>query len=244
MRLSFYTASLIALLMAVPTARAACSQEVSTPLQFVSLWDHEKAKVEGLNRINELCKDENYSRACLEKYLTPTVSILPLYTEPNGSKPFAVYSVKFAPGEGGKISYLNLTDGSTARFDPDMFDPDWGYGPPYFHQTLLNKKGDWYEVSLPLFVDGRTSGWVQLANEPDVLSLAKGNVVIFNSRAYTIVEVKADEVLLRDEQPADMWCEPGDAPALEAFETISVPLKQLYTNNCQLRLHIAYTRGC
>lgn len=235
---------LFSFLLASP-AFAACPATVKTPLSFVSLWNDEAAaNLENLNQLETLCPEGDKTADCLQKALQPNLRTIPIFSAPEAKQPLGAFITLFTPGKGASLSYLDLQtpQGFTIDTEPDMFDPDWGYG-PYFHQTLISQQGDWYEVAVPSAP--HKTGWVQLKNNPDILTLEKGGrLVTLASRSYAIADIKDDYILLRDEQPADFACGAENPPPLEDFTPIKVPLAELYTNSCQLRLKVGYTRGC
>ncbi len=221
----------------------ACDKPIAQPLKLVSLWNNEAAStLENLNQIDTLCSSENYSAACLEKSLSPSSKALPVYHSPEDAQPFGAFLIRYMPGEGGNAAYIPLPNngGNIATVTLDEFDNDWGYG-PYFHQTMLDEKNGWYNIAVP---DSPTkTGWIQLSH-PDILSFSKGDAVSFNGKPYTILETNKDIVRLRDEQPADMWCDAGTPPPLKKFTPITVPMTELYDEGCHLRMKKSYTRGC
>lgn len=222
----------------------ACDEKIAQPLNFVSLWNNEAAaKLDNLNQIDALCKSENHSAACLEKNLSTASKVLPLYNSPEDPQPFGAFLIRFTPGESGSAAYVPLKNGGGPIFPVtlDMFDSDWGYGPPYFHQTMLDSKNGWYRIAVPNA--SVETGWVKLTN-PHILTYQKGDIVSFKDKTYTILEVKKDSVSVRDEQPADMWCDAGNPPAIKKFEPITIPMKNLYDEGCHLLMKTTYTRGC
>jgi len=237
---------IIALAVGIASAKMAiaCDEQITQPLKFVSLWNNESAaKLENLNQIDVLCKGENYSAACLEKNLSTSSKVLPLYNAPEDPQPFGALLIRFTPGERGSVAYIPLQNvgGSIFPVTLDMFDGDWSYGPPYFHQTMLDSKNGWYKIAVPNA--SKKTGWVQLTN-PDILTYQKGSIVSFKQKTYTILEVKKDSVSVRDEQPADMWCDVGNPPPIKKFEPITIPIKDLYDEECHLLMKTTYTHGC
>lgn len=234
---------LVSCLLATPAA-AACPAAIKTPLSFVSLWNDDAAtNLENLNQLEALCPKGKSDDACLTKALQPNLRTIAIFSSPEAKQPLGAFLTLFTPGKGASLSYLDLQNpqGYTVDTEPDMFDPDWAYG-PYFHQTLISQQGDWYEVAVPSAPN--KTGWVQLKNTPDILTLEKGRLVTLASRSYAIADIKSDHILLRDEQPADFACGAENPPPLEDFTPLRVPLDTLYTNACQLRLKVGYTRGC
>ncbi len=222
----------------------ACDEHVALPLRYVSLWNYDAAAtLDNLNQIDTLCKAQHYSSACLEKNLVPKLKALPVYSSPEGSQPFGALLTRFFPGEEVQVSYISfpLGGGNILTVSLDMFDSDWGYGPPYFHQTMLDSKNGWFKIALP---SGHTkTGWIQLT-DPSTIEYQKGDIISFEGKNYVILEVKTDSVLLRDEQPGDMWCDAGDPPPIKQFNSTSIPIKNLYDDGCHLQIKTVYTRGC
>lgn len=154
--------------------------------------------------------------------------------------------IRYVLGAGIETSYLALDPAlSNSRtmldFRPDLFQRDDGYGPVYFHQTLLARQDGWFRIALPPFV--KHTGWIRLA-DPRLVQLGKGDIVTYQDKGYVILKVGKDAITLRGEVSGDMasngiggWPD-GSAPKL------TIPLKDAYDDACHLLLTIRYPRGC
>lgn len=172
--------------------------------------------------------------------------ILPIFNAPNDSAPSGTVLVKnmFTSDEGNITYTIQSERGHSSVFTPDIYDSEGSYA----HQTLLERRGDWYKIALPT---GEQAGWVKLSN-PDSVTLDKGEIIYFHKdtwdeKFYVIVDTNADEIVVRDQQQADLDARDPDnhnpAP-FTPFELQKIPLSTLYGPGCSLKVTIAYTRGC
>ena len=140
---------------------------------------------------------------------------------------------------------------------PDLYDPDWGYGPPWFHQTLLESRGEWYRLPRrpfpePVWVPlGREGRDVQISHvEPYGIYTALGPLaerqgVASEDGGTVAVSLSGDAVFLRPEEPWDMPCGlDGPAPPPSLDPGVRVPLSELYVGDLHLLLRVRHTRGC
>lgn len=77
---------------------------------------------------------------------------------------------------------------------------------------------------------------LQLLEPGDVVESPRGGV--------TILRVERDALLVRPEQPADMWCEGGKPPKIKPAREIRLTGDTLYSKMGHLLVHFKYTRGC
>jgi hypothetical protein len=203
----------------------------------VSLYKDEfLGRLENENRLamGELCTPED--KECVAKALAPETDDIPVYDSPGG-KPIATLKVIYTPGKG--ISAALAQGNINHPYVPPVFDSDWGYG-PWFHATLLAAaEPAWKQIALP----GITAGWVELPASQAITMTGPG-VYIYKDRQVIVVKSGENDLTLRDEQEADMWCEAGNPPPLKDFKTRDVPVRDFYDGHCQLLIAPAYTRGC
>ncbi|MEM9099665.1 MAG: hypothetical protein AAGC79_14210 [Pseudomonadota bacterium] len=219
--------------------------EPESPLKAVSLLQKEHvARLENLNRLHQLCGSPPENATCIGEALAPRTQINAIYEEPDGTAPFGYFLVTYSPGIGAHAAYLSLVDGglSLQPFEPDIYDEDWGYG-PHFHQTLHGQSGAWYQVTVPN--SARPTGWIEL-EDPSIVAFAAGDLIRMKATndVHMILEVAKDYAEIRPMQEADMWCDLGEAPPIEPFTPVTLPLSSLYDDQKRLRFTHAYTRGC
>lgn len=237
--------SLIALVACLANSQAgqACDVEITQPLTFVSLWNHDAAPTKEVP-YQSACGKAAVTAACLLKDYVTTTQVLPAYAAPGDKRPFGAIVVRYVPGVTVNTSYLVLRDGENLSMDSfrlDMLDEDFFYG-PYFHQTLLDRRGDWLRIALP---DRKMpTGWISLSN-PELLTLNVGEIVNFGDKSFVMLGTGPTSITVREEQPSDMWCDnPGDPPPQAPFKPITIPIKDLYDDGCRLLMTVRYTRGC
>ncbi|MBI3298802.1 MAG: hypothetical protein HYZ75_11595 [Elusimicrobia bacterium] len=234
-------------------AAAACSAEaprLAHP-RLVRLWNQSTLEnLENENRLAELCPESlaaERREACRREKLQSTSWSLALHAKPDPlSARLGALILTAAPGKGLSYSFVPAGSKSGVLFQPDQYDPDWGYGPLSDH-TILDRKGDW--VLLPSRPFPRPA-WVNLkaglGTEPDVYDpLTAGTVYSLNDDKLTLEKATPAGLLLRDEVPSDMSC--GD-PAPDYVEVKSPAVlflwKELYDEAGHFRLTAAYPRGC
>ncbi len=216
------------------SAQTECSLSVKTPFSAVAIYkDTFLAGLENENRLKEICPEQD--KDCVAAALAAQTDRMPVHDRPSG-KIIASLDVTYAPGE---MKAALIQGGEAVPFIPPVYDSDFGYG-PWFHATLLDQKGAWKKIALPSI----QSGWIELP-EAEILQFTEKDRV-YSLRARNIVVIKSDgaSLTVRDEQPADMWCDGGDPPPLTAFKEQAIPLNEVYDDQCNLLLSPAYTRGC
>ncbi len=224
------------IVMPLAPAQAACSHEIATPLTLLPLYAMAQVdRLENENRLDLLCPPN--AKACRAVALAPSHDSIMVYGAPDG-KPVGELVITYTPGQG--MAAVMRHDGQETAYIPTVFDMDWGYG-PWFHATVLDRRDGWYRIALP-FVG---AGWVTLP-DAEVMELAAdtGRVYRIGDSEVMILGMEGSDVVMRDAQPADMWCADGTPPALFAFDKVRVPVGSLYTDACGLMLRPAYLRGC
>jgi hypothetical protein len=219
-------------------------------LSWVGLFNAELVGwLENSNRLKELCTDDQGSREwheCREAKLGPKVMVIPVRAGPRDSARRIGEIVLVAlPGKG--LRAFASSGPASVAFEPDLFDPDWGYGPPWFHQSLLDRRGSWIRVPLPRI----GAGWLN-ADECcasagfglDIQTVQAGQIVTIPRGDMFVLGVEQGILRVRTEQPADLRCESADPPPLAPWQEIRIPFEQLRDSNGHLLIRYTYTRGC
>jgi hypothetical protein len=122
---------------------------VPADLGWVGLYNNQLIEwLENENRLDELCaqfagRTDQRDRCRLEK-LEPRPYVVPLRAAPSASSRWVGSLLLLAtPGKGLHFFYAGQGGGLPREFTPDLHLQDWGYG-PYFHQTYLERRGDWF----------------------------------------------------------------------------------------------------
>lgn len=239
---------LLLLLLLPGFGRSLPAQAGEPGIGWVGLFnDALVAWLENENRLTDLCGgsavDESWYR-CRNTQLAPKVHVVPLRSLPHeSSRPGGALIIVAAPGKGLAVFYAGVGGGAATRFTPDLFDPDWGYG-PYFHLTIVERRGDWIRLPADPFPPDTWFNSRDLSARPAVLWLEPGSIVTSPRGDLHVLEVDGMTVRARLEQPADMWCEAGDPPPVRPAPEIRLRRGDLYTATGHLRLGIKYTRGC
>jgi hypothetical protein len=213
----------------------ACPSSVMTPFQAIALYNRQLLdRLENKNNISEICSARDLD--CSKSALAPVANHLDVYSRPDGSV-IASLIIVYTPGEG--LSAQLTSNKEVYRFTPIIHDTDSGYG-FWFHATLLVSEGVWHKIVLPEI--GR--GWIKVP-DPEILSLAEeGKIYSIRKRNVAVLKHDMSAIVIRDEQPADMWCNEGQPPSLEPYAERTLRLEELYDSNCELLIRPAYTRGC
>ena len=199
--------------------------------------------LENENRIGELCGDAADPGTCYADHLRPAISVYPLHREADASSPLLGELVVAAvPGRGFSAHFRAAGSSRTVPFEPDLYLQDWGYG-PYFHQTVVAQEGDWFGLPSDPW-DG--PAWVHRGSEARdlVMRVHAGDIIEFEGQGSYVVEAESDALVLRREQPADMWCEAGDAPPVVAAPSRRVPRAALSDSVGRLSFRPRYLKGC
>ena len=200
--------------------------------------------LENENRIGELCADSANREACRKEMLTPAVDVYTLHAEPNQSSPhLGDLLVQATPGRGLTVQFRAAGSATAVSFVPDVFLQDWGYG-PYFHQTIARQEGDWFQLPRDPW---QVPVWLRRGSEisrPSIIYVRPGDIVEIDGEGMYVVAVERDALLLRAEQPADLWCREGDPPPLIP----DAPVRYSRTDLIDVRGHLIvrpkYLKGC
>ncbi len=212
---------------------------------WVGLYDPAQIGwLENENRLGELCTDSSTLTECYSEHLVPSVSVHPLYMEPDSlSRRIGDLIVVAVPGRG--LSWHFRVEGSrqAAPFTPDLFLQDWGYG-PYFHQTVSAQSGNWFKLPRGPWKD---EVWVHHESESDhssVILVQPGDIVEMRGLSWYVLAAEPDALLLRAEQPADLWCGEGDPPAIRPTDPTRFSRPDLLDSDGHLALRLKYLKGC
>lgn len=219
-----------------------CAQE--TTIAWIELYEPEMLGwLENENRIGELCPDPATLDACYARSLGPMVVVTTLRAEPSESaRTVGELVVVAVPGRGLSAHYRPSGVAVTEPVVPDLYLQDWGYG-PYFHQTLAERRGAWLRMPAGPWP---TPVWLHRPGDPaeTLLTPYESEVLEMDGDGWYVVAVEADALVLRPEQPADMWCEAGDPPPVAAVTPTRVPRERLLDEAGHLRVRPKNMKGC
>ncbi len=229
------------------TTRAGAWQRAGAPAEigWVALYDNDLIDwLENENRLKELCPDVAGDEAgrdrCRAEKLQSRPFVVPLRTAPADSAASAGSLLLLAtPGKGLRCFYVPTTGGAPREFTPDLYLQDWGYG-PYFHETYLDRRGNWFLLPEEPFPAGT---WID-ADSSEPRLLAVGEIVNGPGGSLFILGIEPDIIRARPEQRADMWCESEPAPALSPWTEIRIPRRDLYSPSGHLLVAPKYLKGC
>jgi hypothetical protein len=230
------------------TADADAAQKISSlprELAWVGLFNRELIQwLENENRLAELCSPAEGPERwadCKEAHLEPKVQVIFVRAQPRDDAPLlGTISIVALPGRG--LRAFASAQGTATPFTPDLFDVDWGYG-PYFHQTILERRGSWYRVP----IESLPPGWIDAAtwtDSVDVQTVHAGDIIRTARGDVTVLAVGKGELRVRPEQDADMWCGTGKAPPLTRWDEVRIPFRELLDRRGHLLITKKYTRGC
>ncbi|MGD8727993.1 MAG: hypothetical protein PVH40_10130 [Gemmatimonadales bacterium] len=192
----------------------------------------------------ELCASAADLTECYRKHLSPLVAVHTLYVSPDASSTsVGDVIVAAVPGRGLTAYYRPEGSAQATQFTPDIYLQDWGYGPPYFHQTFSDSHDGWYRLppdpwSTPVWLD---------ASAVDGLSelrLRSGDIVQVGVESFYVLRTTGRSLVLRPEQDADMWCEAGDPPPLDPAEPRVYEWNDLIDDRGHLVVRPKYMKGC
>lgn len=199
--------------------------------------------LENENRIGQLCSDGTELEACYREHLAPAVDVLEMRASPGPDGDVVGHVIVSAvPGRGLSAHYRALDATQSLFFTPDLYLQDWGYGPPYFHQTFTEEQGGWYRLpegpwDRAVWVSGASGGL-------DELVLVQGDIVDLDEQGFLILGTSERALRVRPEQDADAWCREGDPPPLHSAEPIEWGWADLVDDRGHLRIRPKYMKGC
>jgi hypothetical protein len=212
---------------------------------WVGLYDRAHLGwLENENRIGELCKDSSTLNECYSEHLAPSVSVYSLYIEPDeSSRRIGDLIVAAVPGRGLSSLFRAAGSRQATLFTPDLFLQDWGYG-PHFHQTVSAQSRDWYKLPRGPW---NSAAWLRRESESthsSVIAVQSGDIIEMSGSGWYVVAAEPDALVLRVEQPADLWCEEGDPPALTPSESTRFSRAELLDSDGHLVFRPKYLKGC
>ena len=198
--------------------------------------------LENENRIGQLCPDPSKLADCYAERLGPSIRAFDLYAGPDRSTPrVGDLLVVSTPGRGLSSHFRPAGSTEAPTFRPDLFLQDWGYG-PYFHQTLSEQRGDWYQLPAGPW---ETAVWLHLeADSVSILEVSAGDVLEMRGSAWYVVAAEPWALLVRPEQPGDVWCEEGEPPSIEPTEPTRLTRADLQDSRGHLVFVLKYLKGC
>ena len=202
-------------------------------------------RLENENRIRELCTESSTLAECYAEHLAPSIATYPLYAEPDtGSRLIGELLVTATPGRGLNAHFRVAGARDALMFTPDLFLQDWGYGPPFFHQTVSAQRGAWFQ--LPRRPWGEPV-WLYRPSEREhdtVAFVQAGDIVEMRGSGWYVISAEPDALVLRPEQPADIWCEEGDPPPLRPADATRFSRAELLDADGHLVFRLKYLKGC
>jgi len=207
------------------------------------------AHLENENQLAKLCPVQADTAAyerCRVQKLAPESLTVRLWSASSTSSPSVGSLLMIATPGKGLSAFFVAPDSAAApiKIDPDLYDPDWGYGPPYFHLTIVEDQRPWVRIPEVPFPAGTWLNVDDISMELITEWLAVGNIVTSPLGDLYITRIDSTGVVGRAEQQADMWCSPGSPPPPRLTPDIIVPRDSLFTPTGHMRVHIKYTRGC
>lgn len=201
--------------------------------------------LENENRIGELCPDARPAaereRCRSEQLATRTLEIVVRDAPSPDAGIAGVIVVRATPGR--PLAFSLRTDGATRDFVPDLFLDDWGYG-PYAHVTATETRGAWIRLPVDPFP---ASAWVdasRLDSGTTLLLVGEGDIVASSFGDLVVTSVDSTGLVVRAEQPADMWCQDAPAPPRAAAPARTLAREQLFDATGRLVLALKYLKGC
>jgi hypothetical protein len=233
---------LAAALMCCVVPKARCQEAFRA---WVALYEPvDYSRLENENRIGELCTESSTLDECYARQLGPSVSVYTLRRLPDESSDrVGDLLVVAVPGRGLSAHFHPAGSVRSIPFTPDLYLQDWGYG-PYFHQTIAEQRGDWFRLPHDPWEGG---AWLLRAHEPDVPSVLEvqgGDIIEMNGTGWFVVDAERDALLLRAEQPGDLWCEEGDPPPITPAEPTRRSRAELVDSHGHLLFRLKYMKGC
>ncbi len=211
---------------------------------WVGLYSHDMvAWLENENQLQKLCPG-NASEAsrCREATMAPKLLVINLYSGPDpkaGSRGSIL--VQATPGVGLRFFFVRMTGGAPVEFEADFTVRDWGYG-PFFHQTYLDRRGDWFQLPEDPFPQGTWFNARDLGGDPDI-RLVEG--IVESPQGHLLILGREEGIIrARLEQPADMWCDSDPAPPLTPWKELRIPTAEFYDAKGHLIVSPAYPKGC
>lgn len=225
-------------------AWGAVLQQVETkkPLQWVGLFNNEmivwleNENTFFVNRRVDITETMNRQ----DPLLQPKSWFLDVKEQPRKeSKSLGRIAIHAMPGEGLTASFLPIGSDKPVAFTPDIYCSDWGYG-PYFHQTVLQRRGSWFQLPKMPFPRPVWINLEELSDPPHVLPVTTGEVYTLGNENIVVVDSDDEAVIVREEDDSDT---DYDKQLPQQFKTRRIPYGLLFRKDAHLRLKFAYIRG-
>jgi hypothetical protein len=203
------------------------------------------ARLSNEYRIAEVCTESATMEKCYREQMAPSVVSTSLHAGP-GEEASVVGEilVVVVPGRGLSAFYRPAEPWmAPVFFMPDVFLQDWGYG-LYFHQTIADRSGDWFELPPGPWP---TSVWLRVPPDTEgerVMAVRGGDIIEMNGAGWYVVSSGKDHLVLRPEQPGDMWCEEGDPPPIREVEPTRLLRADLLDSDGHLVIRPMNLKGC
>jgi len=177
------------------------------------------ARLSNEYQIAEVCTDSATMEECYREQMAPSLVSTPLHAGPDdGTSVVGEILLVVTPGRGLSAFYRPAQPSiAPIHFMPDVFMGDWGYG-YYFHQTIADRSGDWFKLPRGPWP---TPVWLRVPPDTEgerVMAVRGGDIIELEGSGWYVVSSGQDYLVLRPEQPGDMWCEEGDPPPLREVE--------------------------
>lgn len=237
--------SRVLLLLLVTSASDAAGQ--STEFRaWVGLFNPESiGRLENENRLGDLCARVDDVSECYTRVMAPAVDVIALYPRPDTTASWVgELLVAVVPGRGISAFFRPIDSIETEWFEPDVFLQDWGYGPPYFHQTIIGEEGNWFQLPPGPW---KSEVWILRGGEAanrTVLPVIPGDIVALDGRGMYVVDATSESLTMRPEQDADLWCREGDPPLLRIVVPQRYSRAELLDSEGHLRIRPKYMKGC
>lgn len=235
---------LVAFVLGVSWTDAAFTQQTGFRGWISLVAEGRVGWLENENRLDELCREGGDLNACHRAHLAPAIDVYSLRTDPDSSSEVVGELIVTAvPGRGLASYYRAASATQAVLFTPDVFLQDWGYGPPYFHQTFLEERDGWYRLPIdpwntPVWLDGNAVGGLF------ELRLRAGDIIELGGQGFYVLDTAERALSVRPEQDADMWCEAGDPPPLRPAEPRLLEWRDLVDDRGHLLVSPKYMKGC
>jgi hypothetical protein len=215
-----------------------------TTVAWIGLYEPEMLGwLENENRIGELCPDPATLDDCYARSLAPMVVVTTLRDQPSETaESIGDLVVVAVPGRGLSAHYRPAGGRRAEPLVPDRYRLGWGYG-PYFHQTLGERRGAWFRLPAGPWP---TPVWLRRPDDASetVLTPYEGEILELDDAGWYVAEVEPHGLLLRPEQPADMWCEGAEAPPVASVTPTRFARERLLDDDGHLRIRPKYMKGC
>ena len=177
------------------------------------------------------------------KYDSQCILLLPVFKAPSANSERMGYILLAPqPPKGLWAYFIPEATGIAMSFLPDLYDVDWGYG-PWFHQTILEKSGNWIKLPKKPFPEPVWLDSSKLAQKPDVKEVMLGEIYLLGDESILILDFDDTGIIVRPEQEADFCC-CTDPPAIQPFTSRHIPYTDLFDKDGHLKLDYKYKRAC